>query len=72
MRFKWSHATTRQYTTIMIDRICECLDFSAFVLATNLWDLTLSQVLPMAEFVEDTRRRVLSGQLEQLEGIMAV
>ena len=72
MRFKWSHATTRQYTTIMIDRICECLDFSAFVLATNLRDLTLSQVLPMAEFVEDTRRRVLSGQLEQLEGIMAV
>jgi hypothetical protein len=56
----------------MIDRICECLDFSAFVLATNLRDLTLSQVLPMAEFVEDTRRRVLSGQLEQLEGIMAV
>ncbi len=72
MRFKWSHATTRQYTTIMIDRVCECLDFSAFVLATNLRDLTLSQVLPMAEFVEDTRRRVLSGQLEQLEGIMAV
>ncbi len=72
MRFKWSHATTRQYTTIMIDRICECLDFSAFVLATNLRDLTLTQVLPMAEFVEDTRRRVLSGQLERLEGIMAV
>ena len=56
----------------MIDRICECLDFSAFVLATNLRNLTLTQVLPMAEFVEDTRRRVLSGQLEQLEGIVAL
>ena len=72
MRFKWSHATTRQYTTIMIDRICECLDYSAFVLANTLRDLTLSQVLPMAEFVEDTRRRVLNGQLEQLEGIVAL
>jgi hypothetical protein len=56
----------------MIDRICECLDFSAFVLATNLRDLTLTQVLPMAAFVGNTRRRVLSGQLEQLEGIVAV
>jgi hypothetical protein len=56
----------------MIDRVCECLDFSAFVLATNLRDLTLTQVLPMAEFVADTRRRLLSGQLEQLEGILAV
>jgi hypothetical protein len=68
MRFKWSHVTTRQYTTIMIDRICECLDYSAFVLATDLRDLTLTQVLPMEDFVRDTRRRVLDGQLEQLEG----
>jgi len=72
MRFKWSHATTRQYTSIMIDRICECLDFSSFVLANNLRDLTLTQVLPMDDFVRDTRRRVLDGQLEQLEGIVAV
>jgi hypothetical protein len=56
----------------MIDRICECLDFSSFVLANNLRDLTLTQVLPMDDFVRDTRRRVLDGQLEQLEGIVAV
>jgi hypothetical protein len=48
------------------------LDFSAFVLAADLRDLTLTQVLPMAEFVENTRRQVWNGQLQQLVEIVAV
>jgi len=71
-RFPWGHATTREYTSIIIDRICECLDFSAFVLAADLRDLTLTQVLPMAEFVENTRRQVWNGQLQQLVEIVEI
>ena len=65
-RFEWGTATTRLYLEFFVDRVCECLDFAAFVLATNLRDLTLTQVLPMAEFCACIRRNALDGQLFQL------
>ena len=65
-RFEWGQGTTRLYLGFFLDRVGECLDFSSFVNASNLRDLTLTQVLPMAEFCCNTRRTVLDQQLLQL------
>ena len=65
-RFEWGQGTTRLYLGFFLDRVGECLDFSSFVNASNLRDLTLTQVLPMAEFCCNTRRTVLDQQLQQL------
>jgi hypothetical protein len=65
-RFEWGQATTRFYIGFFLDRVCECLDFASFVLASNLKDLTRTQVLPMTEFCTTIRRTVLDKQLLQL------
>ena len=65
-RFEWGHGTTRQYLGIFIDRVSECLDYSTFVLAAHVRELTLTQVLPMDLFVTNVRRTALDGQLRQL------
>ena len=65
-RFEWGHGTTRQYLGFLIDRVSECLDFSTFVIASHLRDLTLTQVVPMEQFCVDVRRTALAGQLRQL------
>ena len=65
-RFEWGLGTTRQYLGLFIDRVSECLDFSTFVISSNLRDLTLTQVLPMELFCANVRRTTLDGQLRQL------
>jgi len=65
-RFEWGLGTTRQYLGLFIDRVSECLDFSTFVLSSNLRDLTLTQVVPMELFCANVRRTTLEGQLRQL------
>jgi len=65
-RFEWGHATTRQYLGYFLDRIGECLDFSAFIIASNLRVLTQTQVMPMELFCTNVRRTTLDGQLRQL------
>jgi len=65
-RFEWGHGTTRQYLGICIDRVSECLDYSTFVLAAHVRDLTLTQVLPMDVFFVSVRRTVLDEQLRQV------
>jgi hypothetical protein len=65
-RFEWGLGTTRQYLGLFIDRVSECLDFSTFVISSNLRDLTLTQVLPMEPFCANVRRTTLDGQLRQL------
>jgi hypothetical protein len=65
-RFEWGLGTTRQYLGLFIDRVSECLDFSTFVISSNLQDLTLTQVLPMESFCANIRRTTLDGQLRQL------
>jgi len=65
-RFEWGHGTTRQYLGLLIDRVSECLDYSTFVIASHLRDLTLTQVVPMEQFCVDVRRTALAGQLRQL------
>ena len=65
-RFEWGLSTTRQYLGILIDRVSECLDFSTFVIAPHLRDLTLTQVVPMELFCVNVRRTALDGQLRQL------
>jgi hypothetical protein len=65
-RFEWGLGTTRLYLGFFLDRIGECLDFASFVIASNLRDLTQTQVLPMAEFCGTVRRTVLDGPLQQL------
>ena len=65
-RFEWGHGTTRQYLGIFIDRVSECLDYSTFVLAAHVRDLTLTQVLPMNLFCANVRRTALDGQLQQV------
>ncbi len=61
-----SVGTTRQYLGIFIDRVNECLDFSTFVIAPHLRELTLTQVLPMEVFCVNVRRTALDGRLRQL------
>lgn len=63
---EWGYATTHIYLEFFLDRSCECLDFSSFILTLNLRDLTLTQVLQMAEFCATIRRTILNGQLLQL------
>jgi hypothetical protein len=65
-RFDWGLGTTRQYLGLFIDRVCECLDFSTFVISSNLRDLTLTQVVPMDQFCANVRQTALDGQLHQL------
>jgi hypothetical protein len=65
-RFEWGQGTTRVYLGFFLDRIGECLDFASFVIATNLRDLTRTQVLPMAELCGTVRRTVLDQQLQQV------
>ena len=65
-RFEWGLRTTRQYLGIFIDRVSECLDFSTFVIAPHLRDLTLTQVLPKELFCINVRRTALDEQLRQL------
>ena len=65
-RFEWGLGTTRQYLGLFIDRVSECLDFSTFVISSNLRDLTLTQVVPMELFCTNVRRTTLDGQLRQL------
>jgi hypothetical protein len=65
-RFECGHGTTRQYSEIFIDRVSECLDYSTFVLAAHVRELTLTQVLPMDLFVTNVHRTALDGQLRQL------
>jgi len=65
-RFEWGQGTTRVYLGFFLDRIGECLDFASFVIATNLRDLTRTQVLPMTEFCCTVRRTVLDRQLQQV------
>ena len=65
-RFEWGHGTTRLYLGFFLDRIGECLDFASFVIASNLRDLTLTQVVPMADFCCNIRRTVLDRQLQQV------
>jgi hypothetical protein len=65
-RFDWGLGTTRQYLGLFIDRVCECLDFSTFVISSNLRDLTLTQVVPMDQFCANVRQTALDGQLQQL------
>ena len=65
-RFEWGLGTTRQYLGMFIDRVCECLDFSTFVVAPHVRELTLTQVLPMELFCVNVRRNALDGQLRQL------
>ena len=65
-RFEWGHGTTRQYLGILIDRVSECLDYSTFVIAPHLRELTLTQVVPMDLFCVNVRRSALAGQLRQL------
>jgi hypothetical protein len=65
-RFEWGHGTTRQYLGILIDRVNECLDFSTFIIAAHVRQLTLTQVLPMNIFCMNVRREALDGQLHDL------
>jgi len=65
-RFEWGHGTTRQYLGIVIDRVSECLDYSTFVLAAHVRELTLTQVLPMDVFCVSVRKTVLDEQLRQV------
>jgi len=65
-RFEWGHGTTRQYLGIVIDRVSECLDYSTFVLAAHVRELTLTQVLPMDLFCANVRKTVLDEQLRQV------
>ena len=51
---------------MFIDRVGECLDFSTFVIAPHVRELTLTQVLPMDLFCVNVRRTALDGQLRQL------
>ncbi len=74
-RFEWGLGTTRQYIGLFIDRVSECLDFSTFVISSNLRDLTLTQVVPMELFCTNVRRTTLEGQLRQLmpvDGLIAL
>jgi len=68
-RFDWGLGTTRQYLGLFIDRVCECLDFSTFVISSNLRDLTLTQVVPMDQFCANVRQSALDGQLRELTPI---
>ena len=65
-RFEWGFGTTRQYLGMFIDRVGECLDFSTFVIAPHVREVTLTQVLPMDLFCVNVRRTALDGQLRQL------
>ena len=65
-RFEWGLGTTRQYLGLFVDRVSECLDFSTFVIASNLRDLTLTHVVPMELFCANVCRTTLEGQLCQL------
>jgi hypothetical protein len=65
-RFEWGQATARLYLGFFLDRIGECLDFSSFVIASNVKHLIQTQVMPIAQFCCTVRRTVLDGQLQQL------
>ena len=65
-RFEWGVGTTRQYLELFIDHVSEYLDFSTFVISSNLRDLTLTQVLPMDLFCTNVRRTALDEQLRRL------
>ena len=63
-RLEWGLGTIRQYLGLFIDRVSECLNFSTFVIASNLRDLTLTQVVSMEFFCANVRRTTLEGSVD--------